>query len=195
MTTRTGQALQVRPFASRPTLIPQLVNGEFTGKPYKAELVLLRGMEGGGRLHVWFTPDPRPHNHPWSWIGCKVLSGRYVSTEYVPDGAGGYTVRTVTLSAGDPEHRVDHHTHHQVFEVEPGTVSVMTFGPVIGDGKQWGNLVETAGGYRVEPSCVPSSFLDALRHLNPHVRPDGWADPYAHLPVPDVDELMAAAGL
>lgn len=195
MITKTGQALQVKPFVSKPTLIPEFVSNEFTGKAYKAELNLMRSLEGGARLHVWFGPDRRPHNHPWRYIVCKVIHGGYTAIEYVPDGTGGYTERIVRLRAGDPEHRVEHETHHQVLEVEPGTVSTMCFGPVIADGKQWGNLVKDGDSFRYEPNSSPAGFLDAMRHLNPHMRPEGWVDPYAHIPVVDVNESIASVGL
>ena len=126
MTTKTGQALQVRPFVSSSTLIPAFENGVFTGLPYKAELVLFRGANGGARQHVWFQADPRPHNHPWAWIDCKVLVGKYTSVEYIPNDAGSYDERTITLNAGDPEHRLVYEAHHQVVLVEPGTISVMS---------------------------------------------------------------------
>lgn len=197
MTTKTGQPLQARPFTSKPpTLIPSFQEGVFTGRAYKAEVVLMRSPDGGARQHVWFEADPRPHNHPWKYIDCKVLHGEYTAVEYRPDGNGGYTEHEVTLRAGDPEHRVNYETHHQVTKVAPGTVTVMSFGPIIGDGKQWGNLVKDGETYRYEPNSSPPGFLDALRHLNPHMpRPEGWVDPYAHMPVPDVQELMASAGI
>ncbi len=194
-TTKTGQPLQSKPFAALPTLIPAFENGAFTGGAYKAELVLLRGVEGGARLHVWFGHDQRPHNHPWKWIDCKVLCGGYSAVEYTPNGSGSYNERRVELNAGDPEHRLNHETHHQIVEIKPGTVTVMSFGPTIGDGKQWGNLVKTDEGFRYEANTMQPGFLDALRHLNPHLRPEGWNDPYAEMPVPNVQELMAAAGL
>jgi hypothetical protein len=124
-----------------------------------------------------------------------VLRGSYTAVEYVPDGNGGYTERQVTLAGGDAEHRVEYETHHQVVEVEPGTVTLMSFGSVVGDGKQWGNLVKEGDAYRYEPNSSPPGFLDALRHLNPHMRPDGWVDPYADMPVPDINELMTSVGL
>jgi len=190
--TKTGQKLQVSPFASVPTLIPSFSEGAFAGRAYKAELVLLRSADGGARQHVWFEPDPRIHNHPWEYIDCKVVWGRYVAIEYRPNGNGGYVETTLELRAGDAEHRVSHDTHHQVLEVLPGTVSLMTFGPVVGDGKQWGHLVGGKDeGWKYEANTTPEGFLDALRHLNPHMRPAGWVDPYAALPCYTVQELMA----
>lgn len=209
MSTKSGQPLFARPFSSKVTLIPSLVNGVFTGRPYKAELVLARSLMGGARQHVWFEPDPRPHNHPWQYIDCKVIHGRYTAIEYTPvmKDEGGldfeyspqtslYEERIVVLCAGDAEHRLVHECYHQVVKVLPGTITVMSFGPVVGDGKRWGNLVRVSGNrYRHEPNSTSSDFLNALRHLNPHMRPDGWVDPYEHIPVPDVQELMAAVGL
>lgn len=196
MTTKTGQALHARPFASKVTLIPHFVNGEFTGKPYKAELVLFRSSDAGARLHVWFAADPRPHNHPWEHITCKVLHGSYTAVEYFdtakPDE---FNVHEVTLNADSDEHSLNHDSFHQVVKVEPGTISVMSFGATVGDGKQWGNLIVGEGKYKYEPNSLQPGFLDALRHLNPHMRPADWVDPYAHLPAVDVNELMAETGL
>jgi hypothetical protein len=148
---------------------------------------------GGARLHVWFEPDPRPHNHPWKEIDCKIVHGSYRSVEYHPSTDGQYAARDVVLRAGAVEHRLDHEVFHQVVSVEPGTVSVMTFGPVIGDGKQWGHLVKDGSSYRYEPNTLQPGFLDALRHLNPHMRPSDWVDPYAAMPIPDVQDLMEKA--
>ena len=195
-TTMSGQPLQTRLFAATPTLIPQMgSDGRWNGRIVKVELVLLRGLDGGARMHLWLGPDPRPHNHPWHWIDCKVVRGSYVAIEYVPDGEGGYDERVIPLSAGNPEHRVQHDTHHQIVSVQPGTLSVMSFGSVVGDGKQWGHLVKDANGFCYEPapsvgSSSPGGYIDALRHCNPHLRPVDWADPYADMPVPDVNTVV-----
>jgi hypothetical protein len=197
-TTSSGGPLQQRPFTTRPTIIPQLgPDGRWNGNIVKVELVLLRGLDGGAREHLWIGPDPRLHNHPWTYIDCKILRGQYTALECVPDGNGGFTDREVTLCAGDPEYRVLHETYHQIVQVEPGTISVMSFGPVIGDGKQWGHLAKGEDGiYRHDPAVnTANEFVNALRHCNPHMRPDGWEDPYADLPVPDLNELMASVGL
>jgi hypothetical protein len=197
-TTTSGQPLQMRPFTTKPTLIPQLgEDGKWNGNIVKIEQVLLRGLEGGARLHVWMGPDPRPHNHPWEWIDCKVLRGRYTADEYERTEYDNYKESKVTLSAGDSEHRVKHDTHHQITNVEPGTITVMSFGPIVGDGKQWGHLVKTDEvGYQVMPATsTMGDFLNALRHCNPHMRPADWVDPYAEMSVPNVDDLMASVGL
>lgn len=197
-TTTSGAPLQTRPFTTKPTLIPQLgPDGRWNGKIVKIELVLLRGLGGGAREHLWIQPDPRPHNHPWAWIDCKILRGSYKAIEYRPDGDGSYTEHEVTLRAGDPEHRVCYDTHHQIVEVEPGSISVMSFGPIIGDGKQWGHLVKNGDGtYSYDPATNTSGdFVNALRHCNPHMRPADWVDPYVDMPVPNIDDLMATVGL
>lgn len=195
-TTTSGAPLQTLPFISKPTMIPQLgADGRWNGKIVKVELVLLRGLDGGARQHLWLIPDPRPHNHPWERIDCKVIRGWYRAIEYIPDGAGGFTEREVVLRAGDPEHRLLHGEHHQVVEVAPGTISVMSFGPVVGDGKQWGHLVKDGGTYRFELAQPMGGFVDALWHCNLHLRREGWADPYAGEPVPDLAEVMAGVGL
>ena len=195
-TTKTGQRLLAPAFSSTPTLIPCFREGKFTGRAYKAELVLLRSTEGGARQHVWFEPDPRVHNHPWEFIDCKVLWGRYVAVEYRPNGSGGYDEVSVELRAGDPEHRLTHGSFHQVREVTPGTVSVMSFGPVVVDGKRWGHLVGSKeDGWQYEPNTMQPGFLDALRHLNPHMRPAAdWLDPFSEYPVPTVQELVTGGG-
>ena len=227
MTTTSGAPLQTQPFTTTPTLIPQLgPDGRWNGKIVKIEQVLLRGLGGGARLHLWIEPDPRPHNHPWEWIACKVIRGQYVAIEYhpnhrvrpvenweggdatqrmlsrVPQTAeevaspkGSYTERKIMLLAGDPENLVDHETHHQITSIEPGTISVMSFGPVVGDGKQWGHLTKSGDAYVYELAQPMGSFVDALRHCNPHMRPEGWADPYEDMPVPNMQELMASVGV
>jgi len=195
-TTTSGAPLQTRPFSSKPTLIPQLGDdGRWNGKIVKVEMVLLRSLEGGARQHLWLIPDPRPHNHPWKWIDCKVLRGSYMAMEYIPDGKGGFNERGIVLDAGDPEHRLLHDEHHQIVQVVPGTISVMSFGPVVGDGKQWGHLVKNGDAYTYEPTKPMSGFVDALWHCNPHLRKEGWVDPYAEQPVPDLDALMASVGV
>lgn len=196
-TTTSGQPLQSRPFSMKPIIIPQFVNGKFTGKVCKIEMVLLRSLDGGARQHVWLAPDIRPHNHPWEFIDCKVLyGGGYTATEWIPNDDGTYTERVTTLRPGDPEHRVTHKEYHQITEVVPGTVTVMTFGPVVGDGRQWGHLVKDAdGNWAHDSNTNQEGYLDAMRHFNPHMQPAGWVDPYAHLPVPTVEELLASVGL
>lgn len=196
-TTTSGQPLQTKPFTSKPTIIPQFIDGKFTGKVCKVELVLARSLDGGARMHVWFSNDPRPHNHPWRWIDCKVVRGEYTATEYYPHATDptGYMSFDVTLKAGEMDHRVGHKTYHQITSVVPGTISIMTFGPVIGDGKQWGNLDVSGKVYFHDSNINVDGYLDAMRHFNPHMQPAGWVDPYAHLPVPTVEELLASVGI
>ena len=203
-TTKLGQPLQALPFTSRPLIMPQFdAEGNFTGKPYKIELVLLRGLQGGARQHLWLAPDPRPHNHPWEWISCQVVRGSYTAIEYTPSNSGGpadvYRSSQVTLTPRSGAHTLAHHVHHQVVSVEPGTVSIMTFGPIVGDGKQWGHL--KLGGSladsrfltgTIDMNTTNPAFLDALRHMNPHIRPLLWHDPYAEFPVPSVEELVVS---
>ena len=195
-TTTSGAPLQTPPLSSKPTLIPQLdTAGGWTGKIVKVEQVLLRGLGGGARMHFWVEPDPRPHNHPWDWIDCKVIHGGYRALEYRPvDGhPREYIEREVELLAGMGEHRLLHREHHQIVVVIPGTVSVMTFGPVVGDGRQWGHLFKEGGHYRYEQAVPMGGFVDALRHCNAHVpRPPEWADPYVKLPVPALEDVLAS---
>jgi hypothetical protein len=136
----------------------------------------------GARQHLWLIADPRPHNHPWEWIDCKVLRGSYKAIEYIQDDKGDFIERAIVLHAGDPEHRLLHGEHHQVIEVEPGTISVMSFGYVVGDGKQWGHLRVEDGVYIYELAQPMGGFVDALWHCNPHLRKEGWVDPYADQP-------------
>lgn len=197
-TTTSGAPLQARPFFSTPTMIPQLgPDGKWNGKIVKIELVLLRSPDGGARQHLWLIPDPRPHNHPWTFIDCKVLRGKYRAIEQRPGCEPNTWIESeVTLSAGDPEHRLWHGEHHQVVEVEPGTISVMTFGPIVGDGKQWGHLISDGGNKgHFEPAQPMSGFVDALWHCNPHLAKPGWVDPYADQPTPNLAELMASVGV
>ncbi len=215
-TTKTGQPLITAPFAAQPILIPEFRAGKFTGMPYKIERVLRRGdpetdeggdpetEEGGAREHLWFAPDLRPHNHPWTRIWCKVLHGWYRANEWRDiDGAGQWDDRIVTLRAGDPEHVVDHDTYHAVIEVMPGTHTVMTFGAATGEGamrgRDWNHLeVPENGdgmGFHIVSPAVDGEFMDAYRHLNPSVkRPEGWVDRYAHMPVPTIESLIAGLG-
>lgn len=200
MTTSTGQALLSLPFMSMPLLIPSFdAGGEFTGEPYKAELVLARSHLGGARMHVWFKPDPRPHNHPWALISSRVIHGWYRSIEHrpiplderTPVPEHQFSEHHVVLREGDDEHIVRYTTYHQLVEIMPGTVSLMSFGPVVGDGKQWGHLVRAADGtMKHEPNVPNPKFLDAMRHLNPHTRPEGWVDPYASFPTVSLQDLI-----
>jgi hypothetical protein len=195
-TNTSGHLLLQKPFLTRPTVIPQFLDNKWTGKVFKIEQVLARSLDGGAKQHVWLAPDPRPHNHPWAWIDCKILRGSYTAMEYIPNGDGTFTEVTVTLRAGDPEHRLVHGAYHQIVEVEPGTITVMSFGPIVGDGRQWGNLVKNAEGVWVHDSNINiDGYLDVMRHFNPHLQPAGWVDPYAHLPVPTLEELLATVGL
>jgi hypothetical protein len=200
MTTTSGAPLITPPFASKPTLIPQLdADGIWNGKIVKIEQVLFRSLEGGARLHVWLMPDPRPHNHPWAYIDCVVIRGGYTAIEYIPDGknnGSSYDECEVTLGPGDCDHRLYHFVHHQIVSVEPGTISIMTFGPVVGDGKQWGHLKKTEEGlYCYEIAKPMGGFVSALWHCNPHLRPEGWNDPYASEPIPVLQDLLASVGL
>jgi hypothetical protein len=195
-TTKTGQAQTVRAFSGVPTMIPQFVDGMFTGQPYKVEQVLYRDADGGARQHLWLAPDARPHNHPQQWIACACLHGWYRAIEYHRIGEGEYQERHVTLRSGTPEHLVEHDVYHQIVEVFPGTVTVMRYGPTIGDGKDWANLIVRTSPrqpYTVDRNTNQPGFLDALRHLNPYMRPSGWVDPYCAMIVPTIDSLFAAA--
>jgi hypothetical protein len=197
-TTTSGQPLQAKPFATKPTIIPRFIDGVFTGQVCKIELVLMRSLDGGARQHVWFSNDPRPHNHPWEWIDCKVLRGQYTAREYFPADIlpSKYSECDTTLKAGQSEHRLMHNEYHQIVSLIPGTVTIMSFGPVVGDGKQWGHLVKSTDGvYCHDSNTNQEGYLDAMRHLNPHMRPAGWNDPYSDLPLPTVDELLISVGL
>lgn len=164
-------------------------DGRWSGDIIKIEQVLVRGLDGGARLHVWLGPDPRPHNHPWEWINCKVIRGSYTAIEYIPHN-GTYVEATEVLSVGEPEHCVEHDIYHQIVKVEPGTISIMTFGPVVGDGKQWGHLKKQGKRkYTVELAQPDSAFVDALRHCNPHLRPAGWVNPYEGECVPTLADF------
>lgn len=210
-TTKTGMPLRVRPFSAMPTMIPEFIDGEFTGNPYRIEGVLVRadgkpetdedpGDGGGARMHVWLAPDRRTHNHPWRRIYCKVVRGWYTARESrLGSEADIWIDTTTTLRAGDPEHVVDHDTYHEVVEVEPGTVSIMTFGPVVGSASNWGHLIaptdERPSRWHDSDTNQPG-FRDALLHLNPHMkRPSDWVDPYAHMAAPCIDDVLTSVGL
>lgn len=196
-TTLTGAPLQSRPFSSLPTLIPHLgPDGRWSGGIVKVEQVLLRSPEGGARAHLWIQPDLRPHNHPWRRITCRVIRGSYRAREWLPFTFGDYREQVIELTPESHEHSVDHATYHQVEEVRPGTVSIMSFGAIVGDGKQWGQLALKPSGRHVpEPAMQVDGFVDALRHCNPHLRPGGWTDPYADQRVPTLDEVLASVGM
>lgn len=204
MTTTSGAPLHTSAFNSKPTIIPRTSSdGLWYGQFVKIEQVLFRSPKGGSRLHYWLGSDMRIHNHPWDWITCKIVRGAYEAEEYKPclvEAHEGTHESLVTrwersrksLLEGSDEHKVQHEVYHQITRVVPGTISVMTFGPVVGDGQQWGHLVAgEAGELRYEQAQPMGKFVDALRHCNPHLRPEGWVDPYEEFPVPDVASLVA----
>lgn len=197
-TTTSGQSLITSPFSSKPTIIPQFLDNKFTGKCYKIEQVLYRDLNGGAKQHIWFNPDPRPHNHPWEWIECKVIRGWYKADEWLDDEYETFSINTLTLSFGETR-RLYHSDYHQITEVEPGTVSIMSFGPVVGDGKQWGHLKkdETSGKWVHDSNTNQEGFIDALWHMNPHmIKNPSWVDPYKDVfPVQSVEELLKSVGL
>lgn len=172
-----------------------MIGGVFTGRPFRADQVLYRDARGGARLHVWFGSDDRIHNHPWEWIECKVIRGSYYSEEYRREpGKAYYDYERLPRRSlpQDPSYRIGHDVFHRVISVAPRTVSVMVFGPQVNDGKQWGHLVnvkptfQDSAVYFADYECSSENpefpaFLDAMRYLNPHMRPPGWACPaYAH---------------
>lgn len=177
--TTSGHSAIFKPFSGLPTLIPALNNGKFEGKVLKVERTGYRNELGGVKEHLWFMPDPHLHNHPWEFISCSVIHGWYRATEYHPNGTGGFHKYEKIMRTGDPAHIVPHDVYHQVDEVAKDTFSVMTFGPVAGDLANWKYLNPNSDGTFTEESPVPSAeYLNALRHLNPHVRPDGWVTPF-----------------
>lgn len=183
--TSAGLPTTIQPFEGQITLIPHLVDDEFHGEVYKVEQVIFRDERGGARLHLWFQPDPRMHSHPWAWIDCRVIRGSYMS--HVLNPVSG-EMSDVVVRPGAPT-RLEGHMFHQIHTVEPGTLSLMEFGPQIGDGKGWSNIRLVNGVWKNYPT-TPDSFLSALRHLNPRLRPEAWQDPYAHYPVPSVADLL-----
>lgn len=197
-TTTSGQSLIANPFSSKPTIIPQFLDNKFTGKPYKIEQVLYRDLNGGAKQHVWFNPDPRPHNHPWEWIECRVLRGSYKADEWIEDYFDRFEELSLTLNAGEAR-TLYQDDYHQITEVEPGTISIMSFGPVVGDGKQWGHLKQDENGKWVHDSNTnQEGFIDALWHMNPHmVKNPCWVDPYKDVfgETLSVEELLRSVGL
>lgn len=214
--TSTGAATRIRPFSAVPTMIPEFSNGVFTGRVYKVERKLFYNGIMGAREHLWLLADPRIHSHPWTKIRCVVMNGWYKAKEYSPDENGKYVVTEVFLQAGDAPHDVPENTFHQVYEVLPGTVSMMFFTEEVEGGpSDWGHLIPD--GYRYEkvvntPS-VPGQpgFFAALQHLNPHLRPrlkdpEGrvypsgvvdphWVDVYQHMSVPTLDQILKSVDL
>lgn len=192
--TSAGLSMSVAPFAGLPTFIPHIEeDGAFRGGVYKVEQTLFRGPEGGARVHLWLKPDPRMHNHPWSSITCHLLRGWYEAEEIRPIWgsivpADAQPIRVRMMRSSHP-HLLLHQDYHRVVQVEPGTISLMEFGPEVGDGKQWSNL-ELIEGVWTKTRTTPPAFLDALRHLNPRVRPADWRDPYESLPIPTVQDLL-----
>lgn len=201
--TTAGLARDILPLTGQPVLLPYIrPDGTFENEVYKVEQVIFRSASRGARLHLWLMPDPRMHNHPWEWIDCRILKGKYTAEEIKmspgadEDGVMTPTskLRKVILDEDTPRsHIVEYDTYHRVVKVEPGTVSLMEFGPEVGDGKQWHNAEQDDAGTWRRTKTTPPIFLGALRHLNPRLRPADWKDPFAHFSIPTIEELLGKA--
>lgn len=201
--TSTGAPTRIRPFLGIPTMVPEFVDGEFTGGIYKVEEKFFYDGVHGLRIHAWIKADPRIHNHPWEQIHCTVIRGGYTAKEYRRYDDCNYREDTVILKVGDT-HTVPHDVFHQVVDVFPGTITLMRFTREVRNGPgDWGHLtLDPVGGFSTytqaanAPLVDGKGFLPALQHLNPHLRPKtDWVDVYAEFPVPTLDEVLKSVGL
>lgn len=157
--------LQWEDFVSRQwTLIPD----ENTGEPYKAELCLSKTTGRTVKLNYWIAPDRRggeqakPHNHPWDFHSATI-NGLLIEDRVTRlDGDLVHTTG-VEHRVGDIN-RVGRETFHEVVDVEPATLTLMTCGPGMAG---WGYLDEN-GDYTT--AVLPDGFNRRLRELNPHQR-------------------------
>ena len=197
--TTAGLPVNILPLTGQPVLLPYIrPDGTFENEVYKVEQPIFRNTSRGARLHLWLMPDPRMHNHPWEWIDCRILKGKYTAEEIdmlpVAGEDGVMTpsspLRKATLDDDSRSRIVEYNTYHRVVKVEPGTVSLMEFGPEVGDGKQWFNAEQDESGTWRRTKTTPPIFLGALRHLNPRLRPADWKDPFAYFSVPTIEELL-----
>lgn len=184
-TMASGASTQVPLLTGRPVHIPgpafDPANPAVFGS-YKTELVVFDDPDRGTiKVNYWGGPDPRPepHDHPWEdsegvSFRSHIVSGGYTEEVTHPDGR----TEVRHFRAGDVNvMRAD--CFHTVFDVLPGTVTLMVCGPrrVRPEGDiQWGYLVDGQYVGPNHPRVKDSNFFDRFCLLNPHRRPQtGWA--------------------
>ena len=185
----------IRPFSDIPTLIPEFRENVFTGGVSKIERKLYCNGYTAAYEYVWLQAESHPHQR--FDIAYTILNGWYKVREYTPNGSGGWVVSEVYMQEGDAPYDVSKHTRYQIYEVMPGTITLVTI---------W-SVTEGEGS----DLSVPDLFLAALQHLNPHMRPKlkdpegrtypsgvrdpAWVDVYAHFPVPTLNDILTSVGL
>lgn len=140
------------------------------GAPYKAES--RRDGEQPGTLErftVWISDDPRddPHTHPWPFVS-RILTGGYTESRYRKGADGEWReVGVFTWRAGDVV-EVPAGDAHVVFHVLPGTTTHMLIGKLTAGPQDWGHLVDSDDGTRLEyvPVSLDPAFKARLDALN-----------------------------
>lgn len=165
------QPLEMAPFGACPLHIP-----DSTGRVYKTELVLERSAERVVKVNWWHAPDERgPHSHPWPFVS-EILDGGYSETRYWIQH-GQVRSERKTYRKGDKNYfpafqlidgRFGARLFHTVDEVEPGTVTYMVCGRLVGEASDRGYLNLEDGDYTA--ATKDPAFLERLAAANPHKR-------------------------
>lgn len=183
---------------SCPVHIPGLPNEKGDFGAFKTELVVCDQPIIGDKqllctvkINYWHGDDPKeePHNHPWKFPDdvCNYYLGVENVSFYSKIIRGGYTQRilykdgsttTEVLKEGDTNY-VSVDSFHTVYDVLPGTVTLMVCGPRVDVGppnesSRWGYLIDEEGSLEVvsmfHPRVVDETFIERFKALNPHKR-------------------------
>lgn len=165
MATSSGQVLTHDEMTAAPVHIPDNGDGCF-----KTELVVVRSPERTVKRVWWHGNDPRPepHNHPWQFVS-EILSGGYSERRWRLDDAGiVHDLGVLTFVEGKLNVVLPDH-YHVVFDVLPGTRTLMTCGQAA-PGNAWGYLIDGQHVPWDEERVADPTFLERFRRLNPHLR-------------------------
>jgi hypothetical protein len=174
-----GTSTSVALFGARPLHIPDLDGGS-----YKSEVVVYDGPGGTIKINYWGASDPREelHNHPFRdengiAFMAYILAGGYTDKSIVLTEDGTAVERVKVFRAGDTN-VVPYNAYHTVYNVLPGTVTIMVCGPRFkpANGDAWGYIIQNPGTNLFEkvgpndPRVANPNFLASFKAMNPHRR-------------------------
>jgi hypothetical protein len=141
-----------------------------TGRPGKAEHVILRNADRTLKANLWFTSDlrgdgyPKPHNHPWVATS-EILSGGYQEHRYalLPNGV---SFSVLDHQAGETN-SLPLDIFHEVTKIHaPG--ETLTWFETGAGAQEWGYLdPDTTRTWSNRADDGTAEFLAMLDRLNP----------------------------
>ena len=174
-----GTSTSVALFGARPLHIPDLDGGS-----YKSEVVVYDGPGGTIKINYWGSSDPREeaHNHPFRdeddvSFTAYLLGGGYTDKRLTVADDGTVVEQIKVFRAGDVN-VVQYSEYHTVYDVLPGTVTIMVCGPRYkpANGDAWGYLVQNPDTGLFEkvgpndPRVANPNFVASFKAMNPHRR-------------------------